>query len=78
MLVAGSFSEGLGTLGTFTLAKYIDAYTDPALAEILWNTVGLHAGSAAFATLLALFRPMSTRGPTSPSSSSSGSSPSTP
>jgi iron(III) transport system permease protein len=55
MLVAGSFSEGLGTLGTFTLAKYIDAYTDPALAEILWNTAVFTLGSAAFATLLALF-----------------------
>ena len=39
MLLFGSFSEGFGTFGKFTTAKYIAAYTDPALFEILWNTV---------------------------------------
>lgn len=55
MLAVGSFSEGLGEPGGFTLSKYVDAYTDPALLEILWNTAVFTLGSAAVATLLALF-----------------------
>ena len=55
MLVIGSFTEGLGTFGNFTLSKYAEAYTDPALAEILLNTAIFTLGSAAVATLLALF-----------------------
>ncbi len=55
MLILGSFSEGLGAFGTFTLAKYVKAYTDPAFAEILLNTVIFVIGSAAVATGLALF-----------------------
>jgi iron(III) transport system permease protein len=55
MLVLGSFTEGLGTIGSFTLSKYAEAYSDPALAEILGNTVVFTFGSAAVATLLALF-----------------------
>ncbi len=55
MLVIGSFTEGLGTFGTFTLSKYAEAYTDPAFAEILLNTAIFTLGSAAVATLLALF-----------------------
>ena len=35
ILVIGSFSEGLTAFGSFTLQKYVEAYTDPALAEII-------------------------------------------
>jgi iron(III) transport system permease protein len=55
MLILGSFSEGLGAFGTFTLAKYVKAYTDPAFGEILLNTLVFVIGSAAVATGLALF-----------------------
>jgi iron(III) transport system permease protein len=55
MLLFGSFSEGFGTFGEFTTAKYVEAYTDPALFEILWNTVIFTFGSAVLATGLALF-----------------------
>jgi iron(III) transport system permease protein len=55
MLVFGSFSEGLGAFGTFTLEKYIRTYTDPALAGIIVNTVIFTIGSAFVATVLALF-----------------------
>jgi iron(III) transport system permease protein len=55
MLLFGSFSEGLGSFGEFTTAKYVAAYTDPALFEILWNTVIFTFGSAGLATGLALF-----------------------
>ena len=55
MLLFGSFSEGFGTFGKFTTAKYVAAYTDPALFEILWNTVIFTIGSAGLATGLALF-----------------------
>jgi iron(III) transport system permease protein len=55
MLVFGSFSEGIGAFGTFTLEKYIESYTDPEFAEIIVNTVIFTIGSALVATLLALF-----------------------
>jgi len=55
MLVVGSFSEGFGTFGNFTVDKYLQAYTDPALTVVLWNTLIFTLGSAAVATLLALF-----------------------
>ena len=55
MLVLGSFSEGLDAFGSFTLDKYIQSYTDPALADIIINTVIFTIGSAVVATLLALF-----------------------
>lgn len=55
MLILGSFSEGLSAFGTFTLAKYVNAYTDPAFGEILVNTLIFVIGSAAVATGLALF-----------------------
>jgi len=55
MLILGSFSEGLGAFGQFTLAKYVKAYTDPAFAEILVNTLIFVIGSAVVATVLALF-----------------------
>jgi iron(III) transport system permease protein len=55
MLVLGSLSEGLGGFGRFTLSKYVQAYTDPAFADILFNTVVFTVGSALLATGLALF-----------------------
>ena len=55
MLLFGSFSQGLGAFGTFTLSKYIQAYADPALIDILVNTVVFTVGSALVATALALF-----------------------
>lgn len=55
MLVLGSFSEGFGTFGVLTVNKYVEAYTDPALADILLNTMIFTLGSAALATMLALF-----------------------
>jgi iron(III) transport system permease protein len=55
MLVIGSFSEGLGAFGSFTLEKYAQAYTDPAFAGIIINTVIFTIGSAFIATGLALF-----------------------
>lgn len=55
MLLLGSFSDGLGAFGSFTLEKYFKSYTDPALAEIILNTVLFILGSALVATLLALF-----------------------
>jgi iron(III) transport system permease protein len=55
MLVVGSFSEGFGTFGNFTVDKYVEAYTDPELTVVLLNTSIFTLGSAAIATLLALF-----------------------
>jgi len=55
MLLLGSFSEGLGAFGTFTLEKYIKSYTDPALLEIIVQTIVFMIGSALVATALALF-----------------------
>ena len=46
MLILGSFSEGLNAFGTFTLSKYVKAYSDPAFAEILVNTAIFTIGSA--------------------------------
>ncbi len=55
MLLFGSFSEGLGAFGTFTLEKYVRSYTDPALFEIILQTIVFMIGSALVATSLALF-----------------------
>jgi iron(III) transport system permease protein len=55
MLIMGSLSEGLGAFGSLTLSKYVKAYTDPAFADILANTVIFTVGSAVVATVLALF-----------------------
>ena len=55
MLLLGSFSKDFVSFGQFTLSKYIEAYTDPDFADILWNTAFFTCGSAALATLLALF-----------------------
>lgn len=53
MLIVGSFSEGLGTTGAFTLSKYQRVYTDPKLYEVLLNTFLFTFGSAIIATALA-------------------------
>lgn len=55
MLVLGSFSEGLTAFGSFTLDKYIEAYTDPAFFEVIVNTIIFVLGSSILATALALF-----------------------
>jgi len=55
MLLLGSFSEGLTAFGSFTLEKYIEAYTDPAFFEVIVNTMVFVLGSALTATVLALF-----------------------
>lgn len=55
MLGLGSFSEGLTAFGKFTLDKYIQAYTDPALLDVLVNTFIFVVGSSVLATVLALF-----------------------
>jgi iron(III) transport system permease protein len=55
MLLLGSFSKGLTAFGTFTLQKYIEAYTDPAFFEVIFNTVVFVVGSSLMATVLALF-----------------------
>jgi len=54
MLLFGSFSRGLGAFGVFTTEKYVQAYTDPAFADILVNTALFTLGSAVVATVLAL------------------------
>lgn len=55
MLVLGSFSKGLTAFGSFTLDKYIQAYTDPAFFEVIANTIIFVLGSSTLATGLALF-----------------------
>lgn len=55
MLALGSFSEGLTAFGDFTVDKYVEAYTDPALLEVMVNTVVFVLGSSTLATVLALF-----------------------
>ena len=55
MLTLGSFSAGFESFGRFTLEKYIKAYTDPAFADIILNTVIFVTGSALVATVSALF-----------------------
>ncbi len=55
MLLLGSFSKDFVSFGQFTTIKYVEAYTDPDFAAILWNTVIFTVGSALLATLLALF-----------------------
>ena len=52
MLMLGSFSEGIGALGKFTTEKYVAAYTDPALPEVLLNLIIFTLGCATFSTIL--------------------------
>lgn len=54
MLLLGSFSKGLTAFGSFTLQKYLTAYSDPAIVEVLLNTGIFVVGSASLATGLAL------------------------
>ena len=55
MLLLGSFSKGLTAFGSFTLGKYIEAYSDPAFYEVIVNTIIFVLGSSIMATGLALF-----------------------
>lgn len=55
MLVLGSFAKGLTAFGSFTLDKYVQAYTDPAFFEVIANTIVFVLGSSTLATGLALF-----------------------
>ncbi len=55
MLALGSVSEGLTAFGKLTADKYIAAYTDPALFQVLFNTTIFVLGSSVLATVLALF-----------------------
>src|SRR5690606_13974440 len=55
MLIAGSFSQGLTAFGAFTTHKYVAAYTDPALAEVILNTMIFVVGSSVFSVVLAIF-----------------------
>ncbi len=54
MLLLGSFSEGLSTLGSFTLSKYVAAYTDDNLFAVTVNTLVFVIGSSLLSTVLAL------------------------
>ncbi len=53
MLIVGSFSQGLGAFGDFTLEKYVRVYTDPRLYRVVINTIVFTLGSAIIATALA-------------------------
>ena len=55
MLLLGSFSKGLTAFGSFTLQKYIEAYTDPAFFDVMVNTFVFVLSSSLMATGLALF-----------------------
>ncbi|MCC6535060.1 MAG: iron ABC transporter permease [Burkholderiales bacterium] len=55
MLALGSFSQGLTAFGDLTFDKYVQAYTDPALLDVIVNTVIFVLGSSVLATVLALF-----------------------
>ena len=55
MLALGSVSEGLSAFGDLTPDKYVAAYTDPALLDVIVNTVIFVLGSSVLATVLALF-----------------------
>src|SRR3546814_2760830 len=50
MLLLGSFSQGLTAFGTFTLSKYVAAYTDPFLLEVSFNTLVFVLGSSLLST----------------------------
>lgn len=55
MLALGSVSEGLTAFGDFTTDKYVKAYSDPALFDVLANTAIFVLGSSTLSTVLALF-----------------------
>ncbi len=54
MLLLGSFSQGLTSFGEFTLAKYVEVYGDPALLDVMINTVVFVLGSSTLSTVLAI------------------------
>lgn len=54
MLLLGSFSQGLTSFGEFTLAKYAEVYGDPALLDVMVNTVVFVLGSSTLSTVLAI------------------------
>lgn len=54
MLLLGSFSKGLTSFGEFTLAKYAEVYGDPALLDVMVNTVVFVLGSSTLSTVLAI------------------------
>ena len=55
MLFFGSLSEGLTAFGSFTVDKYIQAYTDPDLFKVLFQTALFVFGASSLSTGLALF-----------------------
>ena len=55
MLILGSFLNDLGEFNSFTLSKYISAYTDAEFFKIVYNTSLFVTGSAVFSTVLAIF-----------------------
>lgn len=55
MLILGSFLNDLGTFSSFTLYKYVLAYTDTEFWGIVYNTVVFVTGSAIFSTILGIF-----------------------
>jgi iron(III) transport system permease protein len=55
MLALGSFSEGLTAFGDFTVAKYVEAYTDPAFLDVMVNTALFVLGSSTLSTTIAIF-----------------------
>ena len=67
MLALGSVSQGLTAFGELTAEKYIAAYTDPALFQVLLNTTIFVLGSSVLATVLALFLAYLNTRPTFPS-----------
>ncbi|MGC9074303.1 MAG: ABC transporter permease [Candidatus Bipolaricaulaceae bacterium] len=52
MLLLGSFSQRLGRIGPFTIAKYVTVYTDPNFPKIIENTLIFVLSSSALATFL--------------------------
>lgn len=55
MLILGSFLNDLGAFSSFTLYKYVLAYTDTEFWGIVYNTVVFVTGSAIFSTILGIF-----------------------
>ena len=52
MLLLGSFSQRLGRIGPFTIAKYLAVYTDPSFPRVLLNTLIFVLSSSTLATVL--------------------------
>ncbi len=54
ILICGSFSPELGRCGNFSLAKYVDVYSNPRINKAIMNTLTFALGSATLSTLLAM------------------------